>query len=152
MKGEGNQQDYGFRIYDPRIAKFLSVDPLTRSYPELTPYQFASNTPIWAIDIDGGEGGIMSPFDANKYTAAAKTVSKGVENWLNAPADPGMAHAYRLAANLPKDAVQTNGGLLSAMFIYMGNNYMNRVGNSRIVARVNASNLTPQTPKAGNSW
>tara|TARA_R110002074_G_scaffold273081_2_gene444639 strand:+ start:267 stop:794 length:528 start_codon:yes stop_codon:yes gene_type:complete len=33
------------------------VDPLAVDYPELTPYQFASNTPIWAIDIDGLEAG-----------------------------------------------------------------------------------------------
>src|SRR5690606_4468651 len=25
VKGEGNQQDYGMRIYDPRLGKFLSV-------------------------------------------------------------------------------------------------------------------------------
>ncbi|NLU92484.1 RHS repeat-associated core domain-containing protein [Chitinophaga sp. Ak27] len=56
IKGEGNQQDYGMRIYDPRIGKFLSVDPITKSYPMLTPYQFASNTPIQAIDLDGLEG------------------------------------------------------------------------------------------------
>jgi hypothetical protein len=31
------------------------VDPLTKGYPELTPYQFASNTPIQAIDLDGLE-------------------------------------------------------------------------------------------------
>lgn len=31
------------------------MDPLTYSYPELTPYQFASNTPIWAADLDGLE-------------------------------------------------------------------------------------------------
>ena len=55
MKGEGNQQDYGMRVYDPRVAKFLSIDPLTQSYPELTPYQFASNTPIQATDLDGAE-------------------------------------------------------------------------------------------------
>ena len=48
-------QDYGFRMYNPSIGKFLSVDPLTQGYPELTPYQFASNTPIWAIDLDGLE-------------------------------------------------------------------------------------------------
>lgn len=47
--------DYGFRIYDPRIAKFLSVDPLTKAYPELTPYQFASNSPVAGIDLDGLE-------------------------------------------------------------------------------------------------
>jgi RHS repeat-associated protein len=47
--------DYGFRIYNAGIGKFLRVDPLTQAYPELTPYQFASNTPIAAIDIDGLE-------------------------------------------------------------------------------------------------
>jgi RHS repeat-associated protein len=47
--------DYGFRIYNPAIGKFLSVDPLTVSYPELTPYQYASNKPIEAIDLDGLE-------------------------------------------------------------------------------------------------
>ncbi|QCK13777.1 LamG-like jellyroll fold domain-containing protein [Mangrovivirga cuniculi] len=47
--------DYGFRIYNPSIAKFLSVDPLAPDFPFYTPYQFASNMPILAIDIDGLE-------------------------------------------------------------------------------------------------
>ncbi len=51
------QYDYGFRIYDPRLVRFKSVDPLCKSYPMLTPYQFASNSPIFYIDIDGMEGG-----------------------------------------------------------------------------------------------
>ncbi len=55
VKGEGNQQDYGMRIYDPRLGRFLSVDPLTESYPELTPYQFASNAPVNSVDLDGLE-------------------------------------------------------------------------------------------------
>jgi len=33
----------------------LSVDPLTKVYPELRPYQFASNSPIQGIDLDGKE-------------------------------------------------------------------------------------------------
>jgi RHS repeat-associated protein len=67
VKGYGNQQDYGMRIYDPRIGKFLSVDPIAAHYPELTPYQFASNNPIENIDLDGLEGmsattcGVWSP-------------------------------------------------------------------------------------------
>jgi len=48
-------QDYGFRLYNPAIAKFLSFDPLAPEYPELTPYQFASNRPIRGIDLDGLE-------------------------------------------------------------------------------------------------
>jgi RHS repeat-associated protein len=68
VKGEGNQQDYGFRIYDPRLAKFLSVDPLTKSYPWYSPYQFAGNKPIAATDLDGLEelwitNNCFAPFD-----------------------------------------------------------------------------------------
>jgi len=54
----GTVYDYGFRIYDARIARFLSVDPLTKDYPMLTPYQFASNMPTRAIDLDGLEAAI----------------------------------------------------------------------------------------------
>jgi hypothetical protein len=43
------------RVYDPRLGKFLSVDPLTRDYPFYTPYQFAGNTPTKFIDLDGAE-------------------------------------------------------------------------------------------------
>ena len=53
--GNSAHYDYGFRIYDPSIARFLSVDPLTASYPWYTPYQFAGNKPIVAIDLDGLE-------------------------------------------------------------------------------------------------
>ncbi len=50
--------DYGFRIYNPGIGKFLSVDPLTKEYPFYTPYQFASDNPVLNIDLDGLEGKI----------------------------------------------------------------------------------------------
>ena len=44
--------------FDPTVStRFLSVDPIARDFPELTPYQFASNTPIKAIDLDGLEAG-----------------------------------------------------------------------------------------------
>ncbi len=55
MYGDDNEQDYGMRIYDPRLGRFLSVDPIARQYPELTPYQFASNSPISGVDLDGLE-------------------------------------------------------------------------------------------------
>jgi RHS repeat-associated protein len=55
VSGSGNQYDYGFRIYNPRVGRFLSVDPLAKVYSDLTPYQFASNSPIQGIDLDGRE-------------------------------------------------------------------------------------------------
>lgn len=56
IHGTGNYLDFTFRGYNPRIGRFLAMDPLSKTYPHLTPYQFASNTPIQAIDIDGLEG------------------------------------------------------------------------------------------------
>ena len=56
---ETQTQDYGFRIYDYRLGKFLTVDPLTKSYPFYSPYQSAGNTPIMAIDKDGAEPEFM---------------------------------------------------------------------------------------------
>ncbi len=55
LKGSGASYDYGFRIYDPRLGRFLSVDPLTRDFPWYTPYQFAGNCPVWCYDLDGLE-------------------------------------------------------------------------------------------------
>ena len=63
LKGQGVQYDYGFRIYDARLGKFLSVDPLTSNYPWYTPYQFAENKPIVAIDLDGLEELIVTEID-----------------------------------------------------------------------------------------
>jgi len=73
VAGFGNQIDYEERIYDPRIARFKSVDPLTSKFPMLTPFHFASNMPIWAIDLDGKEALVMNTstktitFVANVY-------------------------------------------------------------------------------------
>jgi RHS repeat-associated protein len=75
IKGEGDQQDYGMRIYDPRLGKFLSVDPITADYPELTPYQFASNSPIDGVDRDGLEFSSSKLKAINKTIAALKTVA-----------------------------------------------------------------------------
>jgi len=55
VQASGNIQDYGMRIYDPRRGQFISVDPISKSFPWYSPYQFAGNKPIVAIDIDGLE-------------------------------------------------------------------------------------------------
>ena len=81
--------DYGFRIYNPAIGRFLSVDPLSGNYPWYTPYQFAGNKPIKFIDLDGLEEAdpiqiIQEPKSKGEpglgYTTARKTyfvITKG---------------------------------------------------------------------------
>ncbi|MBC7412425.1 MAG: hypothetical protein H7331_08240 [Bacteroidia bacterium] len=56
VKGAGNQQDYGARIYDNRLGKFLSIDPLTVKFSMRSPYLFADNCPITKVDFLGLSG------------------------------------------------------------------------------------------------
>jgi RHS repeat-associated protein len=51
--GDGNALDFGARIYDSRLGRWLSVDPLGHNYQELAPYQFVDNNPLIFIDPDG---------------------------------------------------------------------------------------------------
>ena len=53
VKGQGKQLDFGARMYDPRIGRWLSLDPLQAKYPDLSPYNFVDNSPLMFIDPDG---------------------------------------------------------------------------------------------------
>jgi len=53
MYGESNAYDFGARIHDARIGRWLSVDPLQHKYVSLTPYHFVANSPIAFKDPDG---------------------------------------------------------------------------------------------------
>jgi len=53
IKGSGNQIDFGARVYDPRLGRFLSIDPYQPATAALSPYQFGANDPINTVDPDG---------------------------------------------------------------------------------------------------
>jgi RHS repeat-associated protein len=55
LKGEGNSLNYTFRMHDPRVGRFFATDPLEKKYPYLSPYQFSSNQPIHAHELEGCE-------------------------------------------------------------------------------------------------
>lgn len=50
-----DQKDEGKKHHSQTNSRFLSIDPLARQFPELSPYQYASNSPIAGIDLDGLE-------------------------------------------------------------------------------------------------
>ena len=53
VKGEGNSLDFGARIYDSRVARWLSVDSWDYKYAWQTPYAYYANSPIAQIDYLG---------------------------------------------------------------------------------------------------
>jgi RHS repeat-associated protein len=87
VKGFGNQQDYGMRIYDARLSRFLSVDPLTKSYPFYSPYQFAGNSPVANIDLDGAE-----PKPSTNGTLEGQSTSTSEEKYTSSGMGYGSSY------------------------------------------------------------
>lgn len=44
-----------FRQYDPRVGRWMSVDPKTSKYPSQSPFKFGNNNPLFFNDLKGGE-------------------------------------------------------------------------------------------------
>ena len=55
VKGDGNSVNYKYRIHDPRLGRFLSIDPLFKDYPWKSPYAFSENRVIDMIELEGLE-------------------------------------------------------------------------------------------------
>lgn len=53
INGSGNDMDFGARIYDARLGRWLSVDARFAKYPDLSPFTFSENNPIIMVDNGG---------------------------------------------------------------------------------------------------
>jgi RHS repeat-associated protein len=53
--GEGNAYDFGSRIYNSRLGKWMSVDSRSREIPSESPYVGIGNKPIKFYDPDGNK-------------------------------------------------------------------------------------------------
>jgi RHS repeat-associated protein len=42
--------DYGARNYDPALGRLMTIDPKAELYFQISPYVYAANTPVNAID------------------------------------------------------------------------------------------------------
>jgi len=58
IKGEGNSLNFEFRMHDPRLGRFFSVDPLAGQYPWNSPYAFSENKVINSVELEGREAEI----------------------------------------------------------------------------------------------
>jgi RHS repeat-associated protein len=77
IKGEGNSYDFGARIYDPRIGRWLSRDPLEGKYPGMSPYNFVSNNPIILNDPTGKSGEVTINKETKEITITAHMIFYG---------------------------------------------------------------------------
>ncbi|MFP9119357.1 RHS repeat domain-containing protein, partial [Flavobacterium sp. RNTU_13] len=85
LKGEGNSLNYTFRMHDPRIGRFFAVDPLASKYPFYSPYQFSSNSPVQAIELEGLESSKIPNENEKKHEGGSfkRFFSKVLLGWMN---------------------------------------------------------------------
>ena len=71
VSSEGNSYDFGVRMYNSRIGRWMSKDPHETKYHELSPNLFVANMPIVAVDPDGKDIIILSaPSRSNGFEHA----------------------------------------------------------------------------------
>ena len=68
VKGEGNSYDFGARMYDSRLGRWLTIDPHASKYPAQSPFTFSLNSPILYKDPDGKDAIISIVEDGNRTT------------------------------------------------------------------------------------
>lgn len=76
ISGKGSVIDFGARIYDSRLGKFFSVDPIT--YPFWSPYQYDANCPILVKDYLGMGVDVDPPIKDGSQEGEMKHVEKEV--------------------------------------------------------------------------
>jgi RHS repeat-associated protein len=53
FNAKGTNYDFGARIYNPAMGRWLSIDPAFHEYPGYSGYNFVLNSPIASYDADG---------------------------------------------------------------------------------------------------
>jgi RHS repeat-associated protein len=72
-----NLYDFGGRLYDPALGRWMNIDPLASDYSSFTPYSYAINNPIYFLDPDGMR---VRNGDEEKRKEAEKTNAEKEEN------------------------------------------------------------------------
>ena len=100
VKGEGNSYDFGARMYDPRVGRFLSIDPKFKKFAELSPYNAFNSNPIVFADPTGESGivTITEGVDGNpgtiKISMSAVLYGKGASPELAAATKSSLMKSF----------------------------------------------------------
>jgi RHS repeat-associated protein len=68
---------FRYRMYDPEVARFNSVDPLREKYPHNSPFAFSENRVVDGVELEGLEVALFHG-DARVSALATGSVSTGI--------------------------------------------------------------------------
>ncbi len=77
VAGEGSVIDFGARIYDSRLGRFLSIDPWDYKYGWQSTYAYFKNSPAIVVDFRGLGGNTEKKSNSQPTTLVIKIVPAG---------------------------------------------------------------------------
>jgi RHS repeat-associated protein len=101
VKGEGNSYTTEFRQYDPRLGRWLSLDPLMMEFPWMSPYVAFDNNPVYFVDPYG----LKSEEGGDKGKKDDKGSGEGDKSTSEEGAKPGVDDTGLRPEGLPNDPV-----------------------------------------------
>jgi RHS repeat-associated protein len=171
----GADLDFGARIYDSRVGRWLSSDPLAMRYPWQSPYAGLNNNPINVIDPSGMGGEVIVNADGTatirvtvniykddksiitneELETYATNLSTDVETVLNKPDPSGISKTVvdangvtRIISNFDVNVLT----LTSAEAVIIANSNTNPAVNFFLVTKVDPSvSIRGGTARGGNS-
>jgi RHS repeat-associated protein len=94
VKGSGNSYDFGARMFDSRLGRWLSIDVLADKYPHQSPYNFVANSPLRYVDPTGKDIWIVGVVDGQKTRVKFEAGKPAPEN-----SDPYIQDAFSALQN-----------------------------------------------------
>jgi RHS repeat-associated protein len=80
---------YKFRLYDSRLCRLLSVDPISFQYPWNSSYAFAENKVVRCTDLEGMEAFLVGIKNNGEPVISISNRTKfGIEHWSLVCEDP----------------------------------------------------------------
>lgn len=96
IKGDGRHYHTEFRQYDPRVGRWMSVDPAAAKYPDLSPYTAFLNRPVGVTDPRGDDPPESTPVVSARSRLRGRAHVPGRRPALTTPNsdDLGQALVY----------------------------------------------------------
>lgn len=86
----GTSYDFGARLYDPRVGRWLSLDPMAASYPGISPYVFVANSPLQYVDPDGRKIDRANSVGLKEFRRALLETPTGKSLWQQLKRHPTL--------------------------------------------------------------
>jgi RHS repeat-associated protein len=100
VKGVGNSLNFGARIYDTRLGRWLSVDPDQAKYTSWSPYCAFNNSPILMVDPSGKGAKVVRVYENGRVVALKVVATIYVYSTISSIQDDISNHARNIESEI----------------------------------------------------